>query len=79
MKEKHGGTAFPRPLSHVPPSALEDYESAQDGMTMRQWYKGMALLGLLASGKATTIGSTTEMVVELANAMLTEDEINDSR
>jgi hypothetical protein len=44
-------------------------------MTMRQWYKGMALQGLLARGAFSkeTIHLTAQYAGAIADAMLAED------
>ena len=67
-----GGPAFPRPYSKRK-SALykpENYTS-QAGMTLRQWYAGMALQGMLA--KEETAGTFIQFAKDAfdhADAML---------
>lgn len=39
--------AFPRPYSEQQPGDRMEFMYAQDGMTMREWYAGMAMQGLL--------------------------------
>lgn len=45
-----GGAAFPRPLSTDDHQQSCNVSFDQSGMTLRQWYAGMALQGLLATG-----------------------------
>jgi hypothetical protein len=40
--------AFPRPASNQQPGDRVEPQYAQDGMTMREWFAGQALAGLLA-------------------------------
>jgi len=65
---KDGGQAFPRSGTVV----------AVQGMSMRQWYKGMALQGLCANGRANCIEQHLPEVIRvagfLADAMIAEDE-----
>lgn len=44
-------------------------------MTLRQWYEGMAMQGLLASGLSVgaSFESTAKIAAGLASAMLAED------
>jgi hypothetical protein len=49
MKPPLNQPAFPRPYSEHDGSGGTDRWYAQDGMTMREWYAGQALAGLLAN------------------------------
>jgi hypothetical protein len=66
---KDGGAAFPCPHPSAP----------NEGMTMRQWYKGMALQGLLASfreGDAVApdpFSWLSGIAAKYADSMLAED------
>jgi hypothetical protein len=67
-----GGSAFPRPASE---DAL-----ANEGMTLRQWYAGMALQGFLTCGDhfiaadaANNPRKAAAWAFELADAMLAEE------
>lgn len=40
--------AFPCPASSVEDGHVIYTTDGQDGMTMRQWYKGMAMIGIFA-------------------------------
>jgi len=46
MSKNTGGAAFPRPTG--------EYNSAQDGMTLRDWFAGQALTGGLSSEDEST-------------------------
>lgn len=63
---KDGGSAFPCWHGDV----------WQDGITLRQWYKGMALMGMLANRDYTgnSCGEVAKMTGDYADAMLREDE-----
>ena len=80
MKDK---PAFPGHYSFDGP--LEDYVSEM-GMTMRQWYKGMAVQGALASGigvrsnkghKRHSADAYAEIAAEIADALIAEDKIHE--
>ncbi len=81
MNKKNGGQAFPRPASEDKrDGTLSDGDrvvTEQGGMTMRQWYKGQALAGLLARG-SSFVGNNREDVAKAtgnyADAMIKEDE-----
>ena len=45
---KDGGPALPRPYSDRPRSTVT--WSAQEGMSLRDWFAGAALIGMLAKG-----------------------------
>lgn len=46
-----GGSAFPTlPPLHPEGGHPDGYPYPQDGMSLRQWYAGLAMQGLLASG-----------------------------
>ena len=54
-KASDGGPAFPRPVSYdlredaAPAFDIGEREGAQGGMTLRQWFAGKALQGILAN------------------------------
>lgn len=52
MSANNGGPAFPRPMSvsHGGVSEHQFSSGDQDGMTLRDWFAGMALQGMLESG-----------------------------
>jgi hypothetical protein len=69
--------AYPRPGHYSSGGPRENDNVPQTGMSMRQWYKGMALSGLLA-GDTSCFGEDVEkhvkMAAELADASIREDE-----
>ena len=69
-KHKDGGPAFP---------AMTISESVGfAGMTMRQYYKGQALIGLLSNQRdAAVIAART--AAKCADAMIEEDEVHGGR
>jgi len=73
---KDGGPAFPRPRGCAKDETdTMLYNDAHKGMTLRQWYAGMALQGLLASGLHNNmggIGHVRTLANEYADAMLKE-------
>ena len=75
---KDGGAAFARPIGEWGDTNGQ-YNSPQDGMTMRQWYKGMAMQGLLASfreGDAVApdpFNWLSSIAAKYADCMLAED------
>jgi hypothetical protein len=70
---KDGGPAFP--YSALTPEGPQIYGDSK-GMTMRQWYKGMALQGML-SGDSNTgeIEALVKDAGKYADAMVAEDLI----
>jgi hypothetical protein len=73
----NGGPAFP----YMPQTNPGEWAIGQSGMTMRQWYKGMALMGELAAQSEAdgvwlpkTADDLTERCAAFADAMLAEDE-----
>jgi len=71
---KDGGFAFPRPL---PPGTIATPEVAakHGGLTVRQWFAGMALAGLIAdsSHDAAADGYVT-VAYAIADAMIAAGE-----
>lgn len=63
-KINDGGPAFPRS------SGGGAYGTAQSGMSLRDWFAGQALIGLLASPGVTPTGATVRWAYEHADAML---------
>ena len=51
MKKNDGGPAFPVPME-FDINGLTYPATHSEGMSLRDWYKGKALLGLLAGGHA---------------------------
>lgn len=49
MSQSDGGPAFPRPWSIAHDGMMKNWwRPEQDGMTLRDWFAGMALQGMLA-------------------------------
>ena len=77
MAQSDGGPAFPRPYSQL---ASGEQVWEQDGMSLRDWFAGQALTGILAARFATeNVGHTqgrvhldqaTEAAYAIADAML---------
>ena len=69
-----GGPAFARPLSET----ATDYIPDQIGMSLRDWFAGLALQGLLAADVHDTIASGTvqRSAYNIANAMI-EERLNE--
>lgn len=86
--QRDGGPAFPRPAYYPadPGDRLEDSERrdlhtrSQAGMTLRDWFAGQALAGLLAQGSVPLpftetyqrhgLGDSAALAYEIADAML---------
>jgi len=70
-----GGPAFPRP--HSSDSADRAYgrcnqELAQPGMSLRDWFAGQALVGLLSDGASAKVAACSAYAA--ADAMLAQRE-----
>jgi hypothetical protein len=48
MRIPDGGPAFPRPFSDQANARLEDYNAAQEGMSLRDYFAAMVLNGMIA-------------------------------
>ena len=73
MTDKHGGFAFPQSNPDV---AYSDYIGG--GMTLRDWFAGQALMGLMACGEAHnehTSLVTAAASYQMADAMLKAREV----
>lgn len=77
MPKDQGGNAFSRPDIHIREEGRDFYERGQEGMTMRQWYKGQALLGMMSRDTFDEGQATPEQRAKLAgieaDAMIAED------
>ena len=65
MTTKDGGPAFPLSLE-----AAKGYVGG--GMSLRQWYAGMALQGMIASRMTGDKNNIAEWAFEWADAMIAE-------
>jgi len=74
MRPATGGPAFPRPASEFTGGGtLPDGNDAireQGGMTLRQWYAGQALVGLLAADTGGHTRHVAQIAFEYADAMV---------
>jgi hypothetical protein len=61
-----GGPAFPVPDSH---HANGQVQYGANGMTLRDWFAGQALQGLLARAKTSDGGAIAKDAYTLADAM----------
>ena len=63
MKDRDGGPAFPGTAVRIPPIV---------GMSLRDWFAGQALSGLVVTADETSAGAdlTTGAAYEYADAML---------
>lgn len=61
-----GGPAFPRPVSVKPDGEIWNY--GQEGMTLREWFAGLAMQGM-CSGKAWPADSDMPEIARRAVAM----------
>ena len=65
-----GGPAFPVPDSH---HANGQVQYGTNGMTLRQWYAGMALQGLCANPELTSAEGKAQSAFQKADDMLREE------
>jgi len=76
--DKSGGPAFPVDREHMEAPGYES-RTVSDGMTLRQWYAGMALQGMLAAcAHPNALGyeppaSAAKTACEYADALIAED------
>lgn len=82
MAKNDGGPAFPTEqkdyvINSVTGSCSWHHGQITPGMTMRQWYKGMAIMGLIAScpwDVKFDIDCNVGFAGRIADAMIAEDE-----
>lgn len=68
MTENTGGPAFPYP-SYDEGRQVDQYP----GMSLRDWFAGQALAGMLADSKVSdTVENLADLVYAMADAMLKE-------
>jgi len=65
MKKNDGGFAFPMGF-HPKANPVDQC----GGLTVRQWYAGMALQGMLASGLSATSQDKAEAALRYADALI---------
>ena len=71
----NGGPAFPR----LGPPDNCDLDGMQSGMTLRQWYAGMTLQGIVATGRFDPVTDdcevhTAELAFLQADAMIAHEK-----
>lgn len=74
-----GGQAFPRPgFGFAYSDGSTEHEASQDGMSLRDWFAGMVLQGLLQYNEQTVepedgwIKGNARIAYEYADAMIVE-------
>ena len=68
--DKDGGPAFARPMSQDGDGPRAEVFIAQDGMSLRDWFAGMALQGLLANGMRDSNSIIALEAYGIAEAMI---------
>jgi len=74
-KRDDGGPAFP--LRTYQNQNNGQMEWGQTGMTLRQWYKGMALIGWMSANAGRGLVKADQVISrisELADALIAEDK-----
>ena len=82
MAMKDGGPAFPRPFpadAEIRPSEALDYIARHEGMSLRQWYAGLASIGAMTTlaehGSDTDAArAVAETAFLVADAMIAHEE-----
>jgi len=64
MSINDGGQAFPR----------DDFHQGVPGMSLRDWFAGQALSGLLVTSRETSVSVYVKDAYNIADAMLAERE-----
>jgi hypothetical protein len=78
-KPKDGGSAFPENVALCPNTGQVYPASefhADRGMTLRQWYAGQALQGLLSYHGMPRHGFCCEEIFKIADAMIAHEDKN---
>lgn len=73
-RAKSGGPAFPLDVAVDQSGDVVSSYYADTGMTLRQWYKGQALVSL--AGRNFTLDERVIIASDLADAMIQEDTDN---
>ena len=72
-ERKDGGSAYPAPVAICPSG---DVYPAYEGMSLRDWFAGQALCGLLAnSGKSSTPEKYAASAYMIGDAMIKAREV----
>ena len=68
--KKNGGPAFPRPFSDNGGDTHERWESAQEGMSLRDYFAGQIIGGMMADGSSfATVMKLTKATTEQSHAL----------
>lgn len=88
ISKKDGGPAFPATWKNPDDENAEFGPDGQlvppgdthqiTGMTLRQWYAGQAMIGVLANRDVINRPAVAKVAYELADAMLAEDARSES-
>ncbi len=71
MSEQDGGPAFPQPFATAHPEFDEHGQVRPSGLSVRDYFAGQALAGLLAAtGVGTPVEQYAETAYRLADAVL---------
>jgi len=76
-KKKDGGLFFPSKRFELVTQfdgKVAPREVHNSGVTLRQWYAGMALQGMLASGGFRDYSDAADSAYQMANAMIAFEE-----
>lgn len=73
-KINNGGRAFPRPLSTDAHTTACNLSTDQTGMTLRDWFAGQALTGLIASHPNMHAADYATISYRVADAMIAASE-----
>lgn len=75
MARRHGGPAFPAliPVEHSDAQGKDYPDYTESGMTLRDWFDGKALVGMLARGYRAP-GEAARIAYDYADAMLAARE-----
>lgn len=70
--KNNGGPAFPRPVSRKNPIDPSTEQPAQEGMTLRDWFAGMAMQGICANPEndGMNTGDAVLRAYQAADAMI---------
>ena len=72
-----GGPAFPAGISATL-KASDDAPPTQVGMSLRQWYAGMAMMGIVCHYGNPDLKELKKQSFECADAMLSEGKANET-
>lgn len=80
-KRDDGGPAFPGPKTRLVTGFNDSFPHEEtvyvDGMTLRQWYKGMALIGWMSANVGRGLVKDDQVISQvsgLADALIAEDK-----